>query len=396
MKLSIKYVMASWRKKTGGQIISFVYVIPLLLFIFCLLMVLLLPITSNVIFYSSASYEYRYQIPCLTFSAEEKGIVPNEAAYLLLQDKDINALLYIDYAIVSAGLDEVMSEIGFMEYEKRSAIRLYVAREGSDLRNTIFARENFTGSSSPYSKKYGGAPQLYVTHNTVKYLKSGISDTVSIDFDLQQSFAVECELSGLLKPDYNGSNNESLTEYERYSDFIALMVADEELFYKIAENDICGAMTVVYSNDKMDFTHGEAESVIVESREERMEMFKNAFSDSEFLTKAILQAAFSVIVMFAVLEMEYGFTRRRHESDLNVFAMLGMRQKDIRRTVLLQVLIKFMISAAAAVLLCKFVYFGFIMDMYCEPLLLLFIAASYVIIGSAYTAIRIMFVRKSV
>ena len=395
MKLSIKYVIASWKKKTGGQIISFVYVIPLLLFIFCLLMVLLLPTTSNVIFYSNASYEYRYQIPCLTFSAEERVIVPNEAAYSLLQDKDRNALLYVDSAIVSAGLDEVMSEIGLTEYDKRSAIRLYVAREDTDLRNTIFVRENFTGRSSPYSKKCGGTPQLYVAHNTLKYLKSGIGDTVAIDFDLQQSFAVECELSGLLKPDYNGSNNESITEYDQYSDFIALMVVDEELFYKIAGNDLCGAMTVVYSNDKMDFPHSEAETVIEESREERMEMFKSAFSGSEFLTKAILQAAFSFIVMLAVLEMEYGFTRRRHESDLNVFAMLGMRRKDIRRTVLFQVLSKFLISAAAAVLLCKFVYFGFIMDMYCEPLLLLLIAVSFVIIGMAYTAVRIMFIRKS-
>ncbi len=382
--ISVKYILALWKRKTLGQIIGFAYMVPLLLFVLCLLMTLLLPLTSDMIFYGNASYEYCYKMPCNIFSVYDRKTVPNETAYSLLHDKDRNALLYSDSAVVYTVNDKAMPDT--------SELRLYVARKDADLSGTIFTEENFTGKGTPYSNKYDGTSQLYVTHNTLKHLNADVGDTVITEYDsfahISEDHAIRSVIAGTLKPEYDGSNNRSLAEYDKYSDFSALLTVDEELFFEIAGNDLSEIMTVVFSDEKSDFTDGEAQNITEEIRTDKMETLENTLRERRFVTKVVLRFAFSILVMAAALEMEYGFTRRRCEHDMTVFSMLGMRRSSVRRTIAVQVLIRFLISVAAAVLLCRYVYFRFISDMYCEPLLLLFIAASFVIAGTAYTVIR--------
>lgn len=392
--LYIKYLTSLWSKKIGGQIISFLYTIPVIFFVICSMMSNFLPIVSNLLFRYNSQYNYSYTLPCSIFSIEHRENIKNPIAYHYIENYSDSTLLLIDSAIVSAGIDESVSDI---KYEKISSVKLYVAKREATLNNTIFSNNNFIDDYDQNKVFDDKSPKLFLTYNTVNYLDLNFGANIEIDFLNGIDGNISSKYIGALKPEYNGtvnsennsSVNNSFTEYNQYSVFNALLIVDETMFNKIAESD-SDVLTVVYSDKKLDFSNFGLDTNLIssESKSDYYKLYKKAAMQKKFLVKSIFQCLVLSLVVIAINILELSFFKRKNKGDLMILSMLGMKKQTIHNIVITDVILKFILSTLIAVLLCKFVYFKYIFNMYCDNLLLFIISAYIVFIGIIYILVR--------
>lgn len=393
-----KYITSLWSKKIGGQIISFLYTIPVLFFVICSLMTNFMPIVSNILFQYHSSYNYCYTIPCSKFSIEHRENIKNPIAYHYMENNN-NTLLQINSVIINAGVDESISDT---RYENISSVKLYVARQDTLIENTFFTKDNFVDNYPINRDTDNNIAQLFLTYNTVNYLDLKHNEQVKIKLLNEKDIDLFCKYVGTIKPDYNGSINSdgnssvnnSFTEYNQYAVFNALLIVDESMFYKIVEktDDVS---VIVFSNKEIDFSDFEinAELVNADSKSNYINKYKEAALQSNFLSKSIIKCIVLALIVVVIITLEFGFFNKKNREDMIVLSMLGMKKKVINNIVLTDIVFKFLLSTIFSVLLCKFIYFKFIFNMYCDNYLLAIVSSFIIFVGIVYILVRRIFLK---
>lgn len=389
---TVKYIAALWKKKILGQLLSFVYAVPVVLIILCSLTQMFAPITANILFETNANYQYIYSTPYTINRGD--GPELSRGAEKLNADEQMVKALYTDQKYIRSGYNEKLSKKDTAYYDHTSIAKLYIAQAGVDFSKSIFTDRNFTDRDTPSRVQYAGTPLVFLSYNTAKYLKVEKGDTVLVEFSGPEQLYADCLVAGYMKPLYDGSSQgNSPTEYNKYMAFPSLVVVDQVLYEQVAAAD-SSVVLKAYSDQKTEFAQGD--NVAAGTREENLAEFKSTLLEKEVFNKFLLQVVSSLAIAVILLVIEFNFTRKKNAKDMEILGMLGMRKNDMKRILSIQIFISYLITLILSVLICIYVYFYLFLKMYCEPMLILTIALILFLIGIIYIVLRALFVRKTI
>ncbi len=392
---TIKYIASLWKRKIPGQLLSFVYAIPVTLILLCSLAQMFAPITANLLFEKNAGYRYVYSTAYSEYSENQEGGIPiSKGAEKLNKESQAIKALYTDNKYIRSGYNEKLSKNDTAYYDQTSIAKLFVMQAGADFSGTFFTDDNFTDQDTPGRTQYAGKPQIYLSYNTAKYLKAQKGDTVLVEFIGRETTYVNCIVSGFMKPLYDGtSEGNTPTEYNKYMAFPSLMIVDQALYEQIAAGDPT-ILLKAFSSHKIDLDG--ADSVAVNTRDEILSDLKSTLKQKEIFNRFLLQIVFSLITSMILLTIEFNFTRKKNMKDMEILGMLGMRKNDMKRILSIQVFISYLVTLILSGLICIYIYFDLFLHMYCEPVLIITITAGLLLAGVIFILLRALFVQKTI
>ena len=126
----------------------------------------------------------------------------------------------------------------------------------------------------------------------------------------------------------------------------------------------------------------------------KINSYKELLMSSSLITRLASQVLMIAAVLIIVIQLEYGFTQKKNAKDIEVLAKLGMNKKQISLTLTTHVCIVCFICLILALLICRFIYFDILIDMYCETLVFLITYLLLAVICILILVIRYIFAKK--
>jgi predicted lysophospholipase L1 biosynthesis ABC-type transport system permease subunit len=126
----------------------------------------------------------------------------------------------------------------------------------------------------------------------------------------------------------------------------------------------------------------------------KINSYKELLMSSSLITRLASQVLMIAAVLIIVIQLEYGFTQKKNAKDIEVLAKLGMNKKQISLTLTTHVCIVCFICLILASLICRFIYFDILIDMYCETLVFLITYLLLAVICILILVIRYIFAKK--
>lgn len=380
----LKYVISLWKRKIFSQLLSFVYMIPILFIVVSSISQLIMPISSSIIFEKNSDYTYIYKGSY--YVIEDNRLTISKDAETLFNADNASAFLHKNTLISSKYDTKLMvDDYPFSEINKIDS--LYITKNEYSLSYGIFTKDNLLTSNHIImnSKNY---PEIYLSYNSSRILEVETGDMVIIQ---TQSSYVECMVMGIIRPSYEeSSKSKKWLNYSEMLSFPSLLIVNDNTFNKIIDENYDISFTA-FSHEEIPIN----KSTIITNKEHILSSYKDLITSGTVVFKLLFQFSISIAIIIVLLLIEYGFVHKKNLKDIQTLGMLGMNRRSIAGIISTHVGISSFISLLISVLLCKFVYFK-LLNIYCEPSVIItvwiFLLLNIVII----TAIRSVFVNKHI
>jgi hypothetical protein len=381
--LIIRYVLALWKRKTLGQLISLLYITPTFIIIICTVLQMLMPVASSIIFETNSNYTYMYSGDF--FTVTDNGIdISNDAVYFLNSD-DAATYLYKPF-VISSKYDNTFIVDGHPFSEINKLDNLYIAMKEKELSFGLFTRKNLITRYNTSNNVLSTYPEIYISYNSARILEVAPGDKIIVKVNKGY---IECQVSGILRPNYEDlSYSRNWLDYTEVTSFPALLIVDEITFYDIA-NGHHDISVRVFTNKE--FVPNSFDMYLKASK---INSYKELLMSSSLITRLASQVLMIAAVLIIVIQLEYGFTQKKNAKDIEVLAKLGMNKKQISLTLTTHVCIVCFICLILASLICRFIYFDILIDMYCETLVYLITYLLLAMICILILVIRYIFAKK--
>lgn len=366
----LKYLGALWKKSFLKQVLSFAYLLPVMLVIFTSLLQMVLPSYSNYQFYKRSNFTYMYSdIP-------------------LTADNPLQSINVEEGVLMPSNHMAVYSQLNEMEYEQMSFFEknsfedVHFATKDMDIHATYFSKDNFITKVKEFKDN-----TIYISYSTAKSLGVKIGDLVAVK--IQDDFLEEKEIrltvAGFIKPLYR----DLTLSYSTHTGFTALAIISKEDYDFILENVIC--INYTFFTDKVQNASLKAYEVNKDDLVKSVEMF---FDLKESKRKIVLSALSTIAAIVFLTYFEFSFARRKNRKDIETFMKLGMPAKNVRIIYFLIVYTSFAITVLLTLLISKFIYLDRMVGIYCDPVVLLTFFAIILITGSISILVQSLFIKR--
>ncbi len=366
----LKYLGALWKKSFLKQVLSFAYLLPVMLVIFTSLLQMVLPGYSNYQFYKRSNFTYMYSdIP-------------------LTADNPLQSINVKEGVLMPSNHMAVYSQLKEMEYEQMSFFEknsfedVLFATKDMNIHATYFSKDNFITKVKEFKDN-----TIYISYGTAKSLGVKLGDLVAVK--MQDDFLDEKEIrltvAGFIKP----LNRDLILSYSTYSGFTALAIISKEDYDFILENVM--RINYTFFTDKAQNASLKAYEVKKDDLVKSVEMF---FDLKESKRKIVLSALSTIAAIVFLTYFEFSFARRKNRKDIETFMKLGMPAKNVRIIYFLIVYTSFAITVLLTILITKFIYLDRMVGIYCDPVVLLTFFAVLLITGSISILVQSLFIKR--